>query len=212
MIELINVSKSFNKRMIFQELNVAFSSGKKIYIRGVNGSGKSVLLKMIVGYSRPDKGMIKVDGIQIGKDRDFIPNAGVSINAPEFIKSLSGMENLLELANIRKVAKKEDILKLADYLDLQDDLKKKYSTYSLGMKQKLRIIQAVMEKPQYLILDEPFDALDKESKEKVSRLLDDFITSSSDRCLIYTSHDSKMDDFADEVYEIDDYDLVKVEK
>lgn len=129
------------------------------------------------------------------------------INALEFIGNMSGIDNLLYLANIRKRVTKEEILQLVDLFGLSDDIEKKYRTYSLGMKQKMRIIQAVMEKPAYLILDEPFDALDNKGREIVIRVLDEYMKN-GDRMLLFTSHMSETDGFADVVYEIEDRNLV----
>lgn len=207
MISLESVSKSFKEIELFKDITTDFPLDKKILIKGVNGSGKSVLLKMLVGYSQPTNGKIKVGDYQIGKDGDFIPNAGVSINAPEFMKNLTGIENLIYLAEIRKVASKEDIYNLAKKLDLDDALEKKYKTYSLGMKQKMRIIQVLMDQPNYLILDEPFDALDKKSKEVVKQLLNNYVHEKEGRVLIFTSHNEEIEEFADLVYEINDYQL-----
>ena len=208
MIKVINVSKSYKNLCLFKDVNVKFNMGKKILISGINGSGKSVFLKLLVGYEKPDKGKIIIDEFQIGKNKDFIPNSGVSINAPEFIGNLTGMENLLYLANIRKIAKKGYIVSLAQKFDFVEDLNKKYNTYSLGMKQKLRIIQALMDKPRYLILDEPFDALDQESKENTMKLLNEF--TNKDTILVFTSHEKENEKFADVIFEIQDLDLVKI--
>ncbi len=207
MIQLEDVSKKFKNVALFSHVNATFEMGKKIQIKGVNGSGKSVLLKMIVGYSGCDGGRVIIDGQVIRKDVDFIPDAGVMINAPEFIGNMSGIDNLLYLANIRKRVTKEEILQLVDLFGLSDDIEKKYRTYSLGMKQKMRIIQAVMEKPAYLILDEPFDALDNKGMEIVIRVLDEYMKN-GDRMLLFTSHMSETDGFADVVYEIEDRNLV----
>lgn len=207
MIQLVNVSKGYKNIELFEDINVEFEMGKKILIKGFNGSGKSVLLKMIIGYSKPDEGEILIDGIALGKGRDYLNDAGVSINHPEFMNHLTGLENLLILADIRKVATKEDIEEYAKMLNLKH-LDKKYKTYSLGMKQKLRLIQAIMDKPKYLILDEPFDGLDKSSQAKSRELLDSYMK--EDNILIFTSHNPEYEDFADIVYEIDDYKLVKI--
>lgn len=205
MIVLEGVRKKFKDIVLFENLNITFPENKKILIKGINGSGKSVLLKMLVGYSRPDKGIIKIDDVILGKDCDFIIDAGVSINAPEFMKNQTGLENLLYLANIRKKTDKENIIRWSELFDLKDSMNKKYKTYSLGMKQKMRIIQAMMENPKYLILDEPFDALDKKSQEKLMKVLDDYI--SSDKTLLFTSHNAEYEKFADIIYEIDECDL-----
>lgn len=208
MIEIINMSKKYKELELFDNVNLSFFEGKKILIKGLNGSGKSVLLKMLVGYAKPNKGYIKVDEKIIGKDIDFLPNSGVSINAPEFLNNLSGLDNLLTLASIRGIATKESITNFAKTLGLDTSLNKKYSTYSLGMKQKMRLIQALMDNPEYLILDEPFDALDEKSKKVVVKLLSDY--TENDKTLIFTSHDKEDLDFADIVYEIKDKNLVKI--
>lgn len=210
MIELINLGKQYKQKILFQDVNVIFNEGKKSFIKGINGSGKSVLMKLIVGYSTPTKGMVKVAGKIIGVDQDFIPDAGVFINAPDFIKSWTGAENLLYLANIRKVANEKKIRFLASQLNLEKDLNKKYKYYSLGMKQKLRIIQALMDEPTYLILDEPFDALDKNSRENVLDLLDNYLSEDAQRILIFSSHNDMMEEFADHIYELENQTLLQI--
>ncbi len=209
MIKLFHVKKSYKELVLFKDLNITFDK-PKTKIKGLNGSGKSVLLKMIVGYSRPDSGTIYVDDKEIHKDLEFLPDAGVSINAPEFIKAWSGMENLRYLAKIRGIANDARILELALKLGLDNDLKKKYKTYSLGMRQKMRLIQALMDEPKYLILDEPFDALDSAMKKEAMDLLKEYMTAHSGTQLIYTSHQDSDDEFADVCYEINEYSLIGV--
>ena len=207
MIQLEDVSKKFKNVELFSHVNVTFEQGKKIQIKGVNGSGKSVLLKMIVGYSGCDSGRVIVDDRVIRKDMDFIPDAGVMINAPEFIGNMSGLDNLLYLADIRKRVTKEEVMQYVEQFGLTADIEKKYRNYTLGMKQKMRIIQAVMEKPSYLILDEPFDALDNKGRAMVIDILNDYMKS-GERTLLFTSHMSETDGLADVVYEIEDKNLV----
>lgn len=202
MIILENVTKSYNKINVFEHVQIEFPENKKCFIEGINGSGKSVLLKLICGFSVPDEGKIRVNNYEIGKDCDFIQNAGICINSPEFFNNLSGMENLLEIAKIKKIATKEKIYQFCELFELEDDIEKKYKYYSLGMKQKLRIIQAIMEDPEILILDEPFDALDKQSKEVLKNYLEDFIKIPK-HTLIYTSHTKEYKDFSDIIYSIE---------
>lgn len=206
MIEIKNVYKKYKDITLFEDINAKFEDGKKILIKGENGTGKSVLLKMIVGYSAPNSGHIIIDDYKLGIDRDFIENAGVSINAPEFCNNWTGLENLLYIANIKKHCSKEDILKWCKTLEIDKLLDKKYKTYSLGTKQKMRLIQAIMDKPKYLILDEPFDALDLKTQNKVVKIIDKYI--SKDRLLIFTTHSSEHEKFADEIYEINNHKLV----
>lgn len=209
MIEVKNVSKKFKDVVLFENTSVKFESGKKTLIKGANGTGKSVLLKMLVGYSTPNSGEIIVNNdYRVGIDNDFILDAGISINAPEFCNNWTGLENLLYLSNIRKIATKEDIINLCINLGIDNVLNKKYKTYSLGMRQKMRIVQALMDKPKYLILDEPFDALDLTSQQKVVDILNDFVK--QDNLLIFTTHSSEYEKFADIIYEIDNFNLKQI--
>lgn len=206
MIKLENISKAYKDITLFNGVNAEFESGSRIAIKGVNGSGKSVLLKMVCGYAKPDSGRILIDGQELGKGQDFIRNAGISINSPEFIDSMSGMDNLLYLIDIQKKATKEDVLVLAERLRL-DGLNKKYKTYSLGMRQKMRLIQALVEKPDYMILDEPFDALDDTSRETAKQVLEEY---SENKTLIFTSHNQEdIDALATVIYQIDDHQLIR---
>lgn len=209
MIEIKNVSKSYKEIELFKDINLKLPSGNKILIKGINGCGKSVLLKMILGYSKPDKGYIIVDKKVLGDENDFLPNAGASINSPEFIKDMTGRENLLYLINIRKRVGEKEIVELAKKMKLNSALDKKYKNYSLGMKQKMRIIQALVENPDYLILDEPFDALDKSSQKVVRELLEEYINNKN-KTFIFTSHNSEYEEFADIIYEIDNFKLTKI--
>ncbi len=209
MIEIRNVSKRFKNNEVFRNMSVELSAGQKIMIKGPNGSGKSVLLRLIVGYSKPDSGVVVVDGCFIGKDRDFIRNAGVSIDAPEFIREYTGLQNMENLARIRKIASREDILILAEKLGMEKEIYKEYKTYSLGMKQKLRLIQALMDKPQYLILDEPFDALDDEGVLMVQRVMKEYCNNQT--TLIMTNHISELDTFADTIFQINNHTLERLD-
>ena len=202
MISLKGVSKSYKGITIFEDVNITFVPNKWNFIEGVNGSGKSVLLKLICGFSKPDTGIVTVDDYVIGQDCDFIQNAGICINSPDFFNNLSGMDNLLEISKIKKIVTKNEIYQFCKLFGLEEDINKKYKYYSLGMKQKLRIIQAIMENPNILILDEPFDALDKQAKQIMQNYLNDFIKKEN-HYLIYTSHSNEHKEFADVIYSID---------
>lgn len=204
MIKLENVCKKYGNNTLFENLSIAFDEQKN-KIKGENGVGKSVLLKMIVGYSVPDKGEIFYNQTKkLRKDSDFIEDAGVSINAPEFMKNWTGMENLNYLSNINKKCSKERLDELIKTFSLENDINKKVKTYSLGMKQKMRIIQAIIDSPKYLILDEPFDALDKQAKETAKDYLNTYLKEDPSRILIYTSHSEEDDVFADRIFVIDE--------
>ena len=208
MIIFEGVYKKYKDNILFKDVNIKFPKNKKILIKGINGSGKSVLLKMIVGYSKPDIGTITVDNKIIGKDVDFLADAGITINAPDFMADLTGLENLKYLANINKKVSEDKIIELVKLFDLEYNINKKYKTYSLEIKQKLRLIQAFMEEPSYLILDEPFDALDKKTQDLLMNMLDKFIKQKN-KTLIYTSHNSEYEKFADIIYELNDYNVEK---
>lgn len=208
MIKLEKVSKTYGENVIFKDVSYTFTQ-QKTKIKGDNGVGKSVLLKLIVGYSLPDCGYIfYAEDRQLRKEADFLEDAGISINAPEFMKNWTGLENLLYLAEIRHKADENKILELAEVLGLKDSLSKKYKTYSLGMKQKMRLIQAIMDEPRYLILDEPFDALDDKAKRIVKTFIEQYLQTDKRRMLIYTSHSEEDDSFADELVYINNHNLV----
>lgn len=208
MIKLKNVSKKYGHHTIFENVSITFDA-QKIKIKGENGVGKSVLLKLIVGYSVPDQGDIYYNStMKLRKKSDFIEDAGVSINAPEFMKQWTGLENLTYLANINRKCSEERLQALIQTFSLQKDINKKVKTYSLGMKQKMRLIQALIDSPKYLILDEPFDALDKHSKEVAKNYLDAYLKEDPSRILIYTSHSDADDVFADRLYVIDEQQVV----
>jgi ABC-2 type transport system ATP-binding protein len=202
MIRLENMTKKYRHLTVFDHLNITFEPNIPIHIKGTNGCGKSVLLKLITGYSLPDEGFVSVDGIRIGIDRDFLPDAGVVINSPEFIRNLSGLDNLLDLASIRKICTKEKIVSLAKEFHFETELTKKYKTYSTGMKQKMRLIQALMEDPRYLILDEPFDGLDLASKKILKKKLENYLKKSGNT-LIYTNHEDDIHLDGEHTYLID---------
>ena len=207
MIALDNISKKYKDNIIFEHVNVSFPANSACHMKGTNGSGKSVLMKIIAGYSLPDEGAVTADGIRIGIDRDFLPDAGVMINTPEFIRNETGFENLKELAAIQKKCTAEDILEFARILRFENDLYKKYRTYSTGMKQKLRLIQALMEKPKYLLLDEPFDGLDTEAKNIVKKLLEDYLIIEGNT-LIYTNHEEDISLENETVYVIRNHQIL----
>jgi len=204
MIELQNIYKKYGNNVLFEDVNVRFDK-QKTKLKGENGIGKSVLLKMIVGYSVPDKGTITFENKVLRSDADFLENAGVSINSPQFIPSWTGYDNLKYLAGIRNVCSEVKLQKLLSDFGLSGDQKKKYKTYSLGMCQKMRLIQAIMDDPKYLILDEPFDALDKAAKLKAREIIGSYLNEDHDRMLIYTSHTEDDDEFADEIFEVNNY-------
>ena len=201
-IQLEHVDKAYKNQTIFKDLNLTFEKGGSYGIMGHNGSGKSVLLKLMAGFATADAGRVVIDGKVLKKDMDFIPGAGVVINSPEFMNHMSGMKNLLYLAEIRKRIFRTDVENILKTFHLYEARDKKVSTYSLGMKQRLRLAQALMESPDILLLDEPMNALDKDGVALVKSILTEHIRQG--KTLIFTSHNQEdMDDLAQVRYEID---------
>ena len=158
-IKLEHVSKQFSEEQVLKDVCFEFQEGKIYGIVGNNGSGKTVLMKCICGFLNPSSGKILVNYKEIGKDVDFPEDIGVIIETPGFLPNLTGMKNLEILASLQYKIGKERILK------------KPVSKYSLGMRQRLGIAQAVMEDPSILILDEPFNGLDKKGVKQMHELI-----------------------------------------
>lgn len=209
-ITLSHVSKAYKKQEVIRDLSVSFEKGKRYGIMGYNGSGKSVLLKLITGFASADTGEIRIGERMLGKDMDFIPHAGVVINAPEFMNGLSGRDNLRFLAEIRGEIGDGEIDEILKTMGLFEARKKRIGQYSMGMRQRLRLAQALMERPDILILDEPMTALDKEGIALVKKILNEYMN--EDRILIFTSHNKEdFQDLADVCYEMDGGRLTAVE-
>lgn len=189
MIEVKNVSVTIGKNRILQDISVTFEKGKIHGLIGRNGSGKTVLMKCICGFMKPTSGAVFVEGKQIGKDVDFVPDAGVIIETPGFVPFYSGIRNLQILAALNRKIGNEEIREAMQTVGLDPGLKRHVKKYSLGMRQRLGIAQAIMEKPQLLILDEPFNGLDKEGVEQMRtyflKLKEEGVT------ILLTSHTSE---------------------
>lgn len=192
-IKLENVSKRFKNENVLKGISYSFESGKIYSIVGRNGSGKSVLLKIIAGLYLQDKGNVLFDNKNYNMINEIPDNLGIVIEQPSFINDLTGLENLKLLASIRNVAMERDIVESLEIVNLKDDMNKKYSKYSLGMRQKLSIAQAIMEHQKVILLDEPFNGIDRQSvvaiKEYLKRVKNE------DKLIIITTH--IMDDVVD---------------
>lgn len=209
-IELRKVSKSFGHRRILREVSLAVERGKTVGFVGANGSGKSVLFKILCGFEKPDKGDVYVRGRQLGKNgRDFPDNMGVFINSPGFIGIYSGFQNLKFLADIQGRIGEEEIAEAMDKVGLDPSDKTKVAHYSLGMKQKLGLAQAIMEVQDILILDEPFNALDYKTYEDVRTIIR--MLKAEGKTIFLTSHRYKdIDQLCDQVYSIEDGRLMPI--
>lgn len=168
-VEVMGLSKSFGKETVLKNISISFETGKIHGIVGRNGSGKTVMMKCILGFLKPSAGSVQVFGKTIGKDVDFAPDTGMLIEAPGFIPTESGSNNLKWLLNL-KHRKKADILSCMDMVGLDGKSKKTVGKYSLGMRQRLGIAQAIMEEPKLLVLDEPMNGLDNKGVEDMRSL------------------------------------------
>ncbi|KUF29643.1 MULTISPECIES: ABC transporter ATP-binding protein [Lysinibacillus] len=208
MIEIKKVSKSIKEQTILKNITITVKDGNCIGLVGHNGSGKTMLLKAVSGFTKIDSGEIWVDGKQIVFGKEYIKNTGIILEQPPFITYLTGLENLLILANIQKKITKEDVIQTLKKVGLSEAQNKKVRNYSLGMKQRLRIAQAIMENPQILILDEPFNGLDKESVKEIQELLIEYKNKGT--TILLTSHDERHIDYlCDQVYELERGELVE---
>lgn len=203
-IILNNVSKNFDNNVILRDVNLKLESGKIYGFIGRNGSGKSVLLKMICGFYQPTSGEILVDGVNIIKNHSFLPNARVLIEKPTFLPEQSGFENLKLLAAIQKKINEQTINEVLDSVNLSiEDRKKKYHKYSLGMKQKLGIAQVLMEDPKIMIFDEPFNGIEENTVKKLRSILLD--EKSKGKIIIIATHIKEdINSLVDVLYEFDD--------
>lgn len=171
MVKVEGLSKEFRGEMILQDVNITLERGKIYGLVGMNGSGKTVFMKCLCGFLKPTTGKVTVDGKEVGKEIDFPQDLGLMIETPGFIPYMSGKSNLKNLALIRNQIGNYEIEEAMRSVGLDPNLKKHVSKYSLGMRQRLGIAQAIMEKPRLLILDEPFNGLDVQGVKDIRELL-----------------------------------------
>lgn len=170
-IEVQNVVKRFRDQVVLKNVSISFEKGQIHGIVGRNGSGKTVLFKCICGLMHPEEGVILVNGKRVGRDVDMPEDIGAIIEAPGFLPNYSGYKNLRFLANIRRKIGKEEILNVLKTVGLDPESRKHMGKYSLGMRQRLGIAQAIMEDPEILILDEPMNGLDNAGVQDIRALL-----------------------------------------
>ena len=170
-IEVNEVYKKYDDATVLDNVSLEIEKGKIYGLVGRNGSGKTVLMKCICGLIKPTSGEVKVAGKTVGKDVDIPEDIGVIIETPGFIPNYSGFKNLKLLASVRNKISNEEIRKSMEIVGLEPKSRKHVGKYSLGMRQKLGIAQAIMEKPKILILDEPMNGLDNESVAVVRKIL-----------------------------------------
>lgn len=202
-IQVNHVSKTYDGVQILNDVSLTIEHGTTIGIVGGNGSGKSVLFKVICGFTEPDTGTVVIRNQQLGKDIDFPEKVGVFINSPGYIELYSGFKNLKFLADINGKIDADQIKETMRLVGLNPDNKAKVKDYSLGMKQKLGIAQAIMEDQEILVLDEPFNALDYKTYNDIKAIIKQLKTEK--RTMLLTSHNYQdIEELCDIVYVIDD--------
>lgn len=201
-ITIDHVTKSFGQDKVLREVSLNLREGAIHGIIGRNGSGKTVLMKCICGFMRPNQGDIHVFDKHIGRDCDFAPDTGMLIETPGFLPHETGLNNLMWLARLGKRASKARVKELIAMVGLDPALKKPVSQYSLGMRQRLGIAQALLDDPKLLILDEPMNGLDKSGVRDIRDLL--LRLRSEGRTILLASHFAQdVDELCNTVSEMD---------
>ncbi|ANO36578.1 ABC transporter ATP-binding protein [Streptococcus pneumoniae] len=203
-ITLKNIELELKKTCVFQNLNFSCKQGEIIGITGANGSGKSVLFKLIAGLYSPSYGEVLINGENIVPERKIPANLGALIEEPGFINYYSGFKNLQYLASIRGVVGNQEINDTLKIVGLYEQKDQKVKTYSLGMRKKLGIAQAIMENPSILLLDEPMNALDKSSVENMRTLFRKLSSEKGTTILIASHSEEDIRILCDKVYAIED--------
>ena len=201
-VEMKHVTKRYGKIEVLKDVSLTCKAGKIYGLIGRNGSGKTVLLKCICGFVLPTSGEVRVQGQLVGKDVDFPTDIGFIIESPGFLARESGLQNLMHLASIRGKASAEDVRQSMYTVGLDPDLRKPVGKYSMGMRQRLGIAQAIMENPNILILDEPMNGLDNQGVTDIRQVLKQ-LKASGKTILIASHFQEDIDLLCDEVYEMD---------
>lgn len=208
-IKLENVTKKYKNDVVLQDINMEFQRGEIYGVVGKNGSGKTTMFKTIVGFVRPTSGHVFVQGKEIGVDQDFADDVGLIIETPGFLSQYNAYKNLEFLASIKNKISKEQIKDAIRLVGLDADSKKKVGKYSLGMRQRLGIAQAIMEDPELIILDEPMNGLDKNGIAIVKDVL--LKMKGEGKTILMASHYAEDVEICDEIYEMNDGTLSKLE-
>lgn len=201
-LEIENYSKTINKRIILDNINLTFRSGNVYGFYGRNGSGKTMLFRALTTLIYPTKGDVKVDGKSILKEEFDLSQIGILIENPGFYPHLTGFENLEMLYRLNNEKNDQHIYDVLKSVGLDYAGDKKYKEYSLGMKQRLRIAQAIMENQKIIILDEPTNGIDRNGLKDVHKIIKE--EKNKDKIILLASHD--LDDLnllCDEIYFIE---------
>lgn len=171
-VEVHNLTKNIRGKTVLKNISLIMSPGRIYGFQGINGSGKTMLMRCILGLIKPTEGEVLIDGMRLGPEMEFPPSVGFLLENPAFLDRYTGLENLKMLASIQRRASTEDVMEALRRVGLDTDAAvMKYRKYSLGMKQRLGIAAAVMEKPDMILLDEPTNALDEDGIRQVIRII-----------------------------------------
>lgn len=201
-IDIRNITKKYREYTVIKNVSLSVPKGKIVGLIGNNGSGKTVLMKIICGLVAVTSGEVLVRGKQVGRDCDIPDNIGVIIETPGFLQNFSAYKNLMFLAQINHKINAENVKTAIKTVGLDPNEKKRVGKYSLGMRQRLGLAQAIMENPDLLILDEPMNGLDKSGVSDIRKLL--FSLKEQGKTILLTSHNSEdINLLCDAVYEMD---------
>ena len=202
-VRLEDYCKSFKSAEVLKNINLTLESGKVIGLKGMNGSGKTMLMRAISGLILPTSGKVYINDKELGRQISFPPSIGILIENPSFISNYTGFKNLKILASIQNRISDDEIRDAIRKVGLDPDDKRTFKKYSLGMKQRLGIAAAIMERPDIVILDEPINALDEAGAGLIKGLLDELKANGS--LIIIACHDTEeLNYLSDEIYEIYD--------
>lgn len=202
-LEMKDVTKRIRGTTVVDKVAFTMEKGRVYGLWGKNGSGKTMILRLLAGLILPSEGEIRIDGKCLGKDMDFPESLGLLIENPSFISYETGFQNLAYLAHIRKRVSDQQIRETLEAVGLDPDDRRTFRKYSLGMKQRLGIAAAIMEKPELLLLDEPFNALDTKGVAQVKVLLK--AMKAEGTLIVLACHDrEEMEELADEVFLIEE--------
>ena len=211
MLEIINGYKKYKNLEVLSDINLKFEDGKMYAIIGANGSGKSLILKALSGYNKLTSGKVLQDGNEIRKNNNYIEDAGIIIENPVMVNEYTITENLEYLKKMSENSKDIDLDKWYKYFEIEEYKEKRFSELSLGTKQKVALIQAFMHNPQNILLDEPFNALDKKAVIKVKELLIE--EKKKGKLIIIVTHiNDEILEECDEVIELENGKISKITK
>lgn len=201
-IVLDHVSKKIKDNLVLDGLDLTFEAGLVYGLKGYNGSGKTMLLRLLCGLIYPTSGHVYIDGKELGKDMDYPPSVGLLIENPAFLENFSALKNLQMIASLNGRLSDAQLRECLEIVGLKDSMHTKYKKFSLGMKQRLGIAAAVMEEPGLLVLDEPTNALDTDGIRMVARLIKQM--KRKNRIIVVASHEMDfLQDVADVVFDIE---------